>query len=352
MSKGLTPNIRVKPLLTRGLLQQEEMKAVHIAEFGSEDNLKLQEVDEPRELGASDVLVRVRATGLNRADLLQVRGLYPPPAGYSPNIPGLEFAGEIAAIGKDVSDWTIGDRVFGITAGEAQAEYLTIDSSLLVRIPENLIFAEAAAVPEAFITAHDAIFTRGGLKQGETLLIHAVGSGVGLAGLQLGKANGSMVIGTSRTADKLDRCHEYGLDHGISTADGIDFAERSGEITGGKGVDVILDLVGGTYFPQNLASLAVKGRLILVGLTAGRSAEFDMGMALQKRLTITGTVLRGRSTAEKAEATHKFADEVVPLLANGSIRPNLDRVFAAEDVIAAYKYLGSNESFGKVVLEF
>ncbi|MEQ1921721.1 MAG: NAD(P)H-quinone oxidoreductase [Pyrinomonadaceae bacterium] len=328
------------------------MKAVFIKEFGSEDNLKIQEVDEPRELGTSDVLVRVRAAGLNRADLLQIRGLYPPPAGYSPNIPGLEFAGEVAALCDNVSDWQIGDRVFGITAGEAQAEYLAIDSSLLVRIPKDLSFTEAASVPEAFITAHDAMFTRGGLKRGETLLIHAVGSGVGLAGLQLGKANGSMVIGTSRTADKLGRCTEYGLDHAISTADGIEFAGRIGEITNGKGIDITLDLVGGAYFPQNLASLAVKGRLILVGLTAGRTAEFDMGMALQKRLTITGTVLRGRSTAEKAEATRAFADEVVPLLATGTIRPNLDRVFAAEDVIAAYKYLGSNESFGKVVLEF
>ena len=328
------------------------MKAVYIAEFGSEDNLKIQEVDEPRKIEANDVLVRVRAAGLNRADLLQIRGMYPPPAGYSPNIPGLEFAGEVAEIGVEVSDWQIGERIFGITAGEAQAEYLSIDSSLLVRIPENLSFTEAAAVPEAFITAHDAIFTRGGLKQGEILLIHAVGSGVGLAGSQLGKANGSMVIGTSRTVDKLDRCVEYGLDHGISTASGVDFAEQIAEITDGKGVDVILDLVGGAYFPRNLASLAVKGRLILVGLTAGRTVEFDMGMALQKRLTITGTVLRGRSTAEKAEATQKFANEVVPLIANGTIRPNLDRVFAAEDVIAAYKYLGSNESFGKVVLEF
>ncbi|MBK7392107.1 MAG: NAD(P)H-quinone oxidoreductase [Chloracidobacterium sp.] len=328
------------------------MKTIYIKEFGSPEDLELTETPDPILSNKNEVLVRVRAAGLNRADLLQVRGLYPPPAGYSPNIPGLEFAGEIAAIGDEVSDWQIGDRVFGITAGEAQAEYLTIDSSLLVRIPDSLSFTEAAAVPEAFITAHDAIFTRGSLEQGETLLIHAVGSGVGLAGLQLGKANGSMVIGTSRTTDKLERCAEYGLDHGISTADGIAFATQISEITDGKGVGVILDLVGGAYFPQNLASLAAKGRLILVGLTAGRTAEFDMGMALQKRLTITGTVLRGRSTAEKAEATHKFADEVVPLLANGTICPNLDRVFAVNDVIAAYKYLGSNESFGKVVLEF
>ena len=246
----------------------------------------------------------------------------------------------------------IGDHVFGITAGEAQAEFLLTDETLLARIPDNLDFAKAAAVPEAFITAHDAIFTLGNLGQGETLLIHAVGSGVGLAALQLAKANGATVIGTSRTADKLERCREFGLDDAIATGDSVDFAGKISQVTGGTGVNVILDLVGAAYFQQNLASLAIKGRLILVGLTSGRTAEFNMGLALQKRLTIIGTVLRGRPTEEKAEATRKFVDEVVPLLATGRIRPNVDRVFAAKDVVAAYKYLESNESFGKVILEF
>lgn len=222
----------------------------------------------------------------------------------------------------------------------------------MARIPDNLNFVDAAAIPEAFITAHDAIFTLGHLKQGETLLIHAVGSGVGLAALQIAKAKGATVIGTSRTANKLERCKEFGLDFAISTENGVDFAAKTSEITAGKGVDVILDLVGAGYFEQNLVSLALKGRLILVGMTSGRTAEFNLGVALQKRLTIIGTMLRRRPVTEKAGATDKFADDIVPLLASGKVRPNVDRVFAAGDVIAAYKYLESNESFGKVIIEF
>ena len=328
------------------------MRTVYITEFGATDNLEIREIPKPPTPENTQVLVRIRAAGLNRADLLQVRGAYPPPAGYSPNIPGLEFAGEIAAIGSGVQTWKIGDRVFGITAGEAQAEFLLTDETLLAQIPDNLSFTDAAAVPEAFITAHDAIFTLGGLNQGETLLIHAVGSGVGLAALQLAKNKGATVIGTSRTSDKLERCKEFGLDTAISTENGVNFAVKVNEITDGKGVDVILDLVGAGYFEQNLASLASKGRLILVGLTSGRSAEFNLGLALQKRLSIIGTMLRGRPTPEKAEATQKFTEDVIPLLASGKVRPNVDRVFAVNDVVSAYKYLESNESFGKVVLEF
>ena len=328
------------------------MRAVYITEFGATDNLEIREVPKPPTPENTQVLVRIRAAGLNRADLLQVRGAYPPPADYSPNIPGLEFAGEIAAIGSGVQTWKIGDRVFGITAGEAQAEFLLTDETLLAQIPDNLSFTDAAAVPEAFITAHDAIFTLGGLNQGETLLIHAVGSGVGLAALQLAKTRGAIVIGTSRTSDKLERCKEFGLDTAISTENGVNFAVKVNEITDGKGVDVILDLVGAGYFEQNVASLASKGRLILVGLTSGRSAEFNLGLALQKRLSIIGTMLRGRPTPEKAEATRKFASNVIPLLTSGKVRPNVDRVFAVNDVVSAYKYLESNESFGKVVLEF
>ena len=328
------------------------MKAVYITQFGGAENLELREVPDPPLPKTNQVLVRVRAAGLNRADLLQVRGLYPPPAGYSPNIPGLEFAGEVAAIGSDVKDWFVGDRVFGITAGEAQAEFLLTDERRLTHIPAKLSITEAAAVPEAYVTAHDAIFTLGELKANESLLIHAVGSGVGLAALQLAKAKGAFVIGSSRTAEKLDRCNEFGLDAAIVTGDTVDFANAVKEATNGKGVDVILDLVGAAYFQQNLASLALKGRLILVGLTSGSTAEFNLSAALQKRLRIIGTTLRGRTTEEKAEAIKKFAFEVVPLLESGKITPNLDRVFPVEDAVAAYKYLESNMSFGKVVLEF
>src|SRR5688572_3220742 len=327
------------------------MKAVYIRSFGGPENLEIREVPRPPEPAANDVLVRVRAAGLNRADLLQRRGHYPPPAGYSPNIPGLEFAGEIAVVGEGVpTEVKAGERVFGFTAGEAQAELLSLDHRLLARIPSNLSFVDAAAVPEAFITAHDAVFTQAGLMDGETLLIHAVGSGVGLAAVQLAKRAGAKTIGTSRTADKLERAREAGLDEAILTGENAEFSSilRS---KNGDGVDVILDLVGGGYFRENLECLRPKGRLMLVGLTSGSKTEFDLSVALSKRLKIIGTVLRGRSPDEKAEATRRFADEVVPLLARGEVRPNIDKVFPMERAAEAHEYLESNRSFGKVVLE-
>src|SRR5215218_5094702 len=224
------------------------MKAIYIKEFGGPENLEMREIPDPPAPSAGEVIVRVRAAGLNRADLLQRRGHYPPPTGYSANIPGLEFAGEIADVGAGLADHKIGDRVFGITAGEAQAEYLKIDHRLVAKIPNHLSFTEAAAVPEAFITAYDAVFSQGRLKDGETLLIHAVGSGVGLAALQLCEVLGHRVIGTSRTANKLEQCRTFGLDHGIVVSGEPHFSEEVLAATEGRRVDVILDLVGGAYF--------------------------------------------------------------------------------------------------------
>lgn len=327
------------------------MKAVFIKEFGGSENLELREVPDPPKPTGTQVLVRVRAAGLNRADLIQRRGFYPPPPGYSPNIPGLEFAGEVAQTG-DTTDFKPGDIVFGITAGEAHAEYVTIDQSLLARIPGNLTSEEAAAIPEVFITAHDAIITQCELKQGESLLIHAVGSGVGLAAVQIAKAKGATVFGTSRAQAKLDRCAAFRLDGCVVVGADFKFAEQINAMNDGRGVEVILDLVGGAYFPENLRALASKGRMIEVGLTAGRTAEIDLSMLLFKRAKIIGTVLRGRTTKEKAEAVSAFANDVLPLIANGQIVPNLDRVFEATDVREAHDYLESNESFGKVVLRF
>jgi putative PIG3 family NAD(P)H quinone oxidoreductase len=327
------------------------MKAVYITEFGRIENLEIREVDGPPRPTGGQVLVRVRAAGLNRADLLQRRGLYPPPEGYDPKIPGLEFAGEVVEVGEKVRDFKIDDSVFGITSGEAQAEFHLIDAVLLAKIPGNLNFTEAAAIPEVFITAHDAVFTQAQLSANETLLIHAVGSGVGLAGLQMAKANGLSVIGTSRTDEKLERCREFGLDHGIVTGNGH-FGESVLALTGGEGVDVILDLVGGDYFEQNLRCLKTKGRLMLVGLTGGATANFDLGITLRKRLKIAGTALRSRSLEEKSAAVKAFANDVVPLLANGKLTPNVDRVFPVGEVRAAHEYLESNESFGKIILEF
>ena len=334
------------------------MKAVYIKEFGGADNLEIREIENPRKPKNTQVLVNVRASAINRADILQRKGFYPAPPGFSERILGLEFAGEVAEIGETVKDFKIGDRVFGITAGAAQAEFLLTEESLLAKIPENLSFTEAAAIPEAFITAVDAIFTLGNLRENETLLIHAVGSGVGLAALQLAKAKNIKVIGTSRTAKKLKKCDEFGLDSGIVTESGAVkdnpkiFAELTRHFTGGKGVDVILDLVGASYFAANLESLALKGRLILVGLVGGRTAEFNLGTALSKRLQIIGTVLRSRPTEEKAEATAKFIEDVVPLLESVKVKPNIDKIFPVEEINKAHEYVESNESFGKVVLEF
>jgi NADPH:quinone reductase-like Zn-dependent oxidoreductase len=327
------------------------MRAVYITEFGSIDNLRLAEVGELRRPLGEEVLVRVRAAGLNRADLLQVRGLYPPPTGYSPNIPGLEFAGEIEAVGKNVTDWKTGTRVFGITAGEAQAEYVLTTSEMIAEIPDHLGFAEAACVPEAFITASDALLTLGDLGTHSRVLIHAVGSGVGLAALQIARSWDAFVIGTSRTESKLERCASLGLDCGITVGGDIDFGTQVMEVTDGKGVDVIVDLVGGAYVPEGLKCVAGLGRIILVGLTGGRKAEIDLGLILQKRVRIIGTVLRSRPLEEKILGTRVFIEQILPLFSKGVV-PNLDRVFPAAAVWDAYRYLGSNESFGKVVLEF
>ncbi len=335
------------------------MKAVYVKEFGGAENLEISEVESPSKPKEAEILIRVKTSALNRADILQREGLYPAPKGFPEKILGLEFAGEVAEIGEGVKNFKIGDRVFGITAGGAQAEFLLTDESVLARIPDNLNFVEAATIPEAFITAHDAIFTQGNLREGETLLVHAVGSGVGLAALQLAKAKNIKTFGTSRTADKLARFDKLGLDCGIvANADLSEgknpkyFAEIIEYQNDGKGVDVILDLVGAKYFAANLESLALRGRLILVGLTGGRTAEFNLGTALAKRAKIIGTVLRSRSVEEKAEATQAFARDVLPLLANGKIKPNLDKVFQIENVREAHEYLESNASFGKVVLEF
>jgi NADPH:quinone reductase len=334
------------------------MKAVYVKEFGGTENLEIREVESLTKPAGKEVIVAVKAAGLNRADIMQRMGFYPAPKNFPERILGLEFAGEVAQIGDGVMNFKIGDRVFGITAGGAQAEFLTTEESLLAKIPDNLSFTEAAAIPEAFITAHDAIFTQGNLQESETLLIHAVGSGVGLAALQLARAKGIDVIGTTRTYEKSLKAAELGLHMNItfdknSETDNVEnLAKIIRNFNKGKGVDVILDLVGAKYFAANLESLNLKGRLILVGLTAGSKAEFNLGMALTKRAKIIGTVLRSRLTEEKAAATRKFIEDVLPLIATGKIKPNLDKVFPVEDIKNAHEYLESNASFGKVVLEF
>ena len=327
------------------------MKAVVITKFGDVDGLEVREVPTPSNPSADRVLVRVHAASLNRADLIQRRGHYPAPPGYPRDIPGIEFAGSVEAIGPEVHNWKIGQRVFGITGGGAQAEYVVTPENQLAEIPHNLDWTRAAAVPEVFITAHDALFTRAGLQPGENVLIHAAGSGVGTAAIQLARAAGANAFGTSRTADKLGRAREYGLNGSVVVADDpLIIAESVHGWTGGKGVDVVLDLVGAAYLEANLKSLGTLGRMVLVGTTSGSKASFDLGLAMNKRVTIVGTVLRSRSPEEKAAATRAFARDVVPLLASGVVEPVVDSTFKLEEVREAHLRLESNETFGKVVL--
>jgi NADPH2:quinone reductase len=327
------------------------MKAVKIVSFGGVEGLEVREVADAPPATLDRVRVRVRAAGLNRADILQRLGRYPAPPGYPQDIPGIEFAGEVSEVGNEVHRWKVGDRVFGIIGGGGQAQYVTVHESALAPIPPNLDWAEAAAVPEVFMTAHDALFTQCGLQMGERVLIHAAGSGVGTAAIQLVRAAGAFAYGTSRTADKLEKAKEFGLTESVvASSDPMEFVAAVKRWTKDAGVDVVLDLVGAAYLKANLAALATKGRLIFVGTTSGSRAEIDFSITMSKRLRIMGTALRTRSLEEKATATRLFAEHVVPLLASGGVRPVIDKVFQMEEVRAAHERIESNESFGKVVL--
>jgi len=327
------------------------MKAVTIFSFGGVEGLEIREVADAPQATADRVRVRVRAAGLNRADILQRLGRYPAPPGYPQEIPGLEFAGEVEEVGDEARRWKVGDRVFGIIGGGGQAEFVTLPESHLAEIPANLDWAQAASIPEVFMTAHDALFTQCQVQMGERVLIHAAGSGVGTAAVQLVCAAGAFAYGTSRTAEKLEAAREFGLAESVVVGDDpMTFAYAVKQWTGDRGVDVILDLVGAAYLKANLEAIASKGRLIFVGTTSGARAEIDYSIVMRKRLRIMGTSLRTRSTEEKATATRLFAEHVVPLFASGAVRPVIDRVFKMAEVRAAHERIESNESFGKVVL--
>jgi len=332
-------------------MSSEKMRAVVIVSHGGVEGLEVREVERPRDAMADRVLVRVRAAALNRADVLQRLGHYPAPAGYPQNIPGMEFAGAVDQVGPETSLWKQGQRVFGITGGGAQAEFVVVPENHLTEIPANLDWAEAAAVPEVFITAYDALFTRAKLQPGETVLVHAAGSGVGTAAIQLARTAGAQAYGTSRTPEKLERARGYGLRNSVVVNDGPrDFPAAVQEWTSGRGVNVIIDLVGAAYLEANLSALAQKGRLVLVGTTAGSEATLDFAAVMRKRLTIIGTVLRARTSEEKATATRLFANHVVPLLADGIVRPVIDKVYKLAEVREAHLRMESNESFGKIIL--
>ena len=327
------------------------MKAVVITRFGGPDVLEIQDVPKPTP-AQDEILIHVRSTALNRADLLQRLGRYAAPPGVPQNIPGLEFAGEVAGSGINAHRWNKGDRVMGIVAGGAHAEYVTSHQDAVCAVPLNLEWSAAGAVPEVFITAYDALHQTG-FKAGENVLIHAVGSGVGLAATQLVRALGGRAFGTSRTPDKIERANPFGLESGYIVPDPGALARLSAfakSVTGVNGFNVVLDLNGGPYFAASLEAMALRGRIVLIGGVAGGKADVDLYQILGKRLHVIGTVLRARSLEEKIAITTAFEGEVVPLLANETIQPVIDSVFSLEKIQDAHRRLESNETFGKVVL--
>jgi putative PIG3 family NAD(P)H quinone oxidoreductase len=329
------------------------MRAVVINGAGGPEVLEVRDVPEPPRPGGDQVLVRVRAAGVNRADIFQRLGKYPAPAGAPRDIPGLEFAGEVEAVGPAVLRWKAGQRVMGIVGGGAQAEYLLAPEGAMTEVPASLSWTEAAALPEVFITAHDALFSQVGLQLGETVLIHAAASGVGTAAVQLAHAAGCLSFGTSRTAEKLEKVRALGMDEAIVVRDAPEiFAKHILDATGGLGVNAILDLVGAPYFAANLTALAPRGRMICVGTTAGAEARIDLGMIMHKRLRIYGTVLRARSAPEKAAAVRRFEDHVMPLVRCGMLKPVVDSTFKVEAVADAHRRVEGNGTFGKVILTF
>ena len=299
----------------------------------------------------NEILVSVKASALNRADLSQREGNYPAPPGAPPDILGMEFAGEVAGVGTEVVAWQPGDRVFGIVGGGGNAEYLVTDAQSVARIPDRLSWTDAAAIPEVFITAHDALFTQAALQRDERVLIHAVGSGVGLAATQLVRAYGAVPFGTARSSDKIQRAREFGLKDGIVVADDASVITAAADaLTQGRGFEVTLDLLGGAYLVASIQAAARRGRIMLIGTIAGRTATVPLGMILVKRLLLRGTVLRARWIEEKRAATAAFARDVLPLLASGTVLPTVDRVYELDEIRAAHERLASNETFGKVVL--
>jgi NADPH:quinone reductase len=291
---------------------------------------------------SDQVLAEVISAGVNRADLLQLRGGHAAPPGWPRDVPGLEFAGRVAAVGEGATALAEGDLVFGIVGGGAHATHVVTPEALCVRVPDGLDPVHAGGVPEVFMTAYDALVRRARLGGGERVLIHAVGSGVGTAALQIARSIGGITVGTSRSVDKLERAEELGLHEGVVAGD--DMARRIGE------VDVVLELVGGSYVETDVVVCRPRGRIVVVGLLAGASVDLDLGAVMRKRLTLVGTVLRSRAEWEREQLTALFARRVAPLFTTGRFRPVVDRVVGFEQIAEGYEALGSNRTFGKVVL--
>lgn len=324
------------------------MRAVVLTEFGGPEVLRIAEVPAPTP-GPEEVLVAVRATALNRADLLERMGMYPNPFPSQHQIPGLEFAGVVESIGERVRDWKPGDAVMGIVSGGGYAEKLTIHERQAIRVPHGISVNDAAAIPEVFLTAWDALVVQGGLTSGRTALVHAGASGVGTAAIQICRAIGARVIVTCSTG-KIAACRHLGADLIIDYSH-TDFVDAVKTFTKNRGVDVVLDVIGGDYVDRNIACLATKGSIVQVGTMAGTPPAVNVGALMFKRARIIGTVLRARPVDEKIAISQRFAAEVLPLFDSGALKPVIDSRYAFDDIAKAHEHMGANANAGKIVVD-
>jgi NADPH2:quinone reductase len=323
------------------------MRAVVLESYGGTEVLQVCEVPDPVP-GPDEVVVDVVATALNRADLLQRRGFYPGPP-MPDEIPGMEFSGRVAALGERVGAVGVGDAVMAIVGGGAYAERIAVHERQLMPVPVSVALADAAAIPEVFITAYDALVVQGGLTSGRTALVHAGGSGVGTAAIQIAKAIGASIIVTA-SAGKVDRCRELGADLAVDyTAE--DFVAATQAFTHGRGVDVVLDVIGGDYVDRNIDSVMVSGRIIQVGVMGGGVVAVNVAKLLPKRASLIGTVLRARPLEEKIAISARLSREILPLFATGRLRPVIDSRFPLDEIAAAHEHMESNANVGKIVID-
>jgi putative PIG3 family NAD(P)H quinone oxidoreductase len=323
------------------------MRAIVFDAPGDERVLQLGEAPAPA-LAPGSLRIRVAACGVNRADLLQRQGLYPPPPGASP-ILGLECAGRVSEVAPGVERWKVGDRAMALLAGGGYAEEVVVPAGCAMPVPEGLPLEEAAALPEVYLTVFLNVFQLGALPEGGSLLVHGGGSGIGTAAIQLVKAAGGHVIATAGSEEKCVRARALGADRAVNYRSG-DFVAAARELTGGAGIDVVLDPIGAAYLARNLAALRTGGRLVVIGLMGGAKAELSLAELLTRRLQVIGSTLRTRPDAEKAAIVAAFLQRFAPLLADGRLRPVVDRVLPLADAAEAHRAMKASEHFGKIVL--
>jgi NADPH2:quinone reductase len=326
------------------------MKAIIITQPGGPEVLQIAERPTPA-YSSTEVLIKVHAAGVNRPDVYQRKGNYPPPQGAPQDIPGLEIAGVITEVGSEVTRWKVGDKVCALVMGGGYAEYCNVPESQCLPISGNLTFIEAASLPETFFTVWSNVFDRGQLKKNETLLVHGGSGGIGVAAIQMAKALGHTIYVTAGSDEKCRFCEDLGAAKAINYKT-ENFADVIKEVTNKKGVDVILDMIGGDYTAGNLKSLADEGRLVLINTMKGKDVQVDLSVVMRKRLTITGSMLRSREIAFKAAIAQNLEKIIWPFWASGKIKPVINKVFPASEAAEAHQLMESSEHVGKIVLEF